>query len=281
MSEEEKKPAAEQPADSENEKQVKGNWNHFMPKGSANTSKMFEGRCNDLKGYIYDCANTAKAADMYTKTTREIIEYIGCTFKYSSDLVKGMESLVEPKIEEPEELPKDATALEKQKWDKRVDKLIDQKKWLKDATSQAYAIVWGQCSDALREKVKAHKDFSKAHKGPSGVLLLKVIKTEMFTFQTQKYRPQALHEAKKQFYMMRQEKYTSVQSYYESFMNTVKVIKHCGGDIGTDRSLVDKMLGGREWSIASASIIIDAEHLAKEKYLACAFVMGADKTRYG
>jgi hypothetical protein len=113
------------------------------------------------------------------------------------------------------------------------------------------------------------------------VLLLKVIKTEMFTFQTQKYGPQALHEAKKRFYMMRQEKYTSVQSYYESFMNTVEVIEHCGGDIGTDRSLVDEMLGGRERSIASATMMIDAEKLAKEKYLACAFVMGADKTRYG
>jgi hypothetical protein len=72
---------------------------------------------------------------MYTKTTREIIEYIGCTFKYSSNLVKGMESLVEPKIVEPDELPKDATALEKQKWDKRVDKLIDLEECLKDGTS--------------------------------------------------------------------------------------------------------------------------------------------------
>jgi hypothetical protein len=133
---------------------------------------------------------------MYTKTTREIIEYIGRTFKYSTDLVKGMESLVEPKIAEPEELPEGATALEKRKWDKRVDKLIDQEDRLKDATSRAYAIVWGQCSDALREKVKAHKDFKKAHEGPSVVALLKVIKTEMFTFQTQKYGPQALHEAK-------------------------------------------------------------------------------------
>jgi hypothetical protein len=29
-----------------------------------------------------------------------------------------------------------------------------------------------------------------------------------------------------------------VQEYYESFINTVKVIEHCGGDIGVDRSLV-------------------------------------------
>jgi len=185
MSNEEKKPATEPPADNENEKRTKGYRNRFSQKGSTSTSNTFEGRCDDLKGHIYDCANTTKAADMYTKTTREIIEYIGRTFKYSTDLVKGMESLVEPKIAEPEELPEGATALEKRKWDKRVDKLIDQEDRLQDATSRAYAIVWGQCSDALREKVKAHKDFKKAHEGPSVVALLKVIKTEMFTFQTE------------------------------------------------------------------------------------------------
>jgi hypothetical protein len=108
-----------------------------------------------------------------------------------------------------------------------------------------------------------------------------VIKTEMFTFQTQKYGPQAMHEAKRCFYMMRQDKHTSVQQYYESFINTVEVIEHCGGDIGTDRSLVTKILGGRDRAIASEAMIVDAEHQAKNKYLACTFILGADKTRYG
>jgi hypothetical protein len=113
------------------------------------------------------------------------------------------------------------------------------------------------------------------------IKLLQVIKTEMFTFQTLKYGPQAMHEAKHRFYMMRRDKHTSVQQYYESFVNTVKVIKHCGGDIGTDQSLVNEMLGGRDRAIASDASIADAERLAKEKYLACAFILGADKTRYG
>jgi hypothetical protein len=140
---------------------------------------------------------------------------------------------------------------------------------LKDITSRAYAIVWGQCSDALREKVKAHKEYKSAHDAGNVIELLKVIKTEMFTFQTQKYGPQALHEAKRRFYMMRQDKHTSVQQYYESFTNTVEVIEHCGGDIGTDRSLVTEALRGRDQAIASDAVIADAEQLAKEKYLSC------------
>jgi hypothetical protein len=203
MADADKKPESERPVESsgaaEAGKKGRGSRGRFLP-GKVNTTMTgtaFKGRCDELKNHIYDCANPSKAADMYMKTTREIIEYIGRTIKYSAVLVKGMELLVEPKIEEPDELPETASALEKRKWEKRVDKLIEQEDRLKDTTSRAYAIVWGQCSDALREKVKAHKDFHDAHEKTSVVALLKVIKTEMFTLQTQKYGPQALHEAKK------------------------------------------------------------------------------------
>jgi hypothetical protein len=37
----------------------------------------FEGKCEDLSGYVYDCADPKHAADMYTSTTKEIAEYIG------------------------------------------------------------------------------------------------------------------------------------------------------------------------------------------------------------
>jgi hypothetical protein len=47
-------------------------------------SPKFEGKCNDLKGHIYDCTNI-RQADQYTKTTKKISEYIGCTFKFGMD----------------------------------------------------------------------------------------------------------------------------------------------------------------------------------------------------
>jgi hypothetical protein len=146
---------------------------------------------------VYDCASAAKAADMYTKTTREIAEYVGREYKYSAILVKGIETLVEPVVPRPDELPDGASALDRRLWEKRVDKIVEQEERLKDITSRAYALVWGQCSESLCKKVKAHKDYAKAHEAGSVIELLKVVKTEMFTFQTQKYGPQAMHEAKR------------------------------------------------------------------------------------
>jgi hypothetical protein len=79
------------------------------------------------------------------------------------------------------------------------NKLIEHEDRLKDTTSRAYAIVWGQCSDDLWEKVKAHKGYNETHAKSSVVELLKIINTEMLIFQTQKYGPQAIHEAKRRF----------------------------------------------------------------------------------
>ena len=42
----------------------------------------FEGKCDDLSGYIYNCADPKQATDMYMSTTKEISEYIGRTYKY-------------------------------------------------------------------------------------------------------------------------------------------------------------------------------------------------------
>ena len=79
-------------------------------KGRANAPRApkFEGRCEDLKGHIYDCSDS-KQADMCTKTTREIAEYIGRTYKYGSDVRLAIENLEIPTIEEPEDPEAGAT----------------------------------------------------------------------------------------------------------------------------------------------------------------------------
>jgi hypothetical protein len=49
---------------------------------TTNETMKFEGKCDDLSRYIYDCADPKQAADMYTNTTKEISEYVGRTYKY-------------------------------------------------------------------------------------------------------------------------------------------------------------------------------------------------------
>ena len=47
----------------------------------AEKTTKFEGRCEAIAGHTYDCTNQRVAADTFTRTTKEISEDIGRTYK--------------------------------------------------------------------------------------------------------------------------------------------------------------------------------------------------------
>ena len=80
--------------------------------GAPPKEPKFEGRCSDLAGHIYDCANT-RQADVYAKTTREIAEYVGRTYTYGTDVKIAVEKLAIPTLNMPADPPTDATLSQK------------------------------------------------------------------------------------------------------------------------------------------------------------------------
>ena len=68
----------------------------------------FEGKCDDLSGYIYDCADPKQAVDMYTSTTKEISEYVGRTYKYGGEMRQVIMKLQKPTYDIPEDIPQDS-----------------------------------------------------------------------------------------------------------------------------------------------------------------------------
>jgi hypothetical protein len=75
------------------------------------------------------------------------------------------------------------------------------------------------------------------------------------------------------------------QAYLDKFQNCVEVIEHCGGNIGTDVGLVNETLSTASppitRSMATPGEIQAAEEYTREKFLACAFILGWDRIRYG
>ena len=61
----------------------------LQTKGFAPRAPKFEGKCADLKGHIYDCSDVSQS-DQYTKTTKEIAEYVGRTYTYHLRVAKPM-----------------------------------------------------------------------------------------------------------------------------------------------------------------------------------------------
>jgi hypothetical protein len=62
-----------------------GNHRHASKKPVIRQPNEFEGKCDELKGFIYDCSDDSRQADIFAETTREIAEYVGRTYRYGSD----------------------------------------------------------------------------------------------------------------------------------------------------------------------------------------------------
>ena len=82
----------------------------------------------------------------------------------------------------------------------------------------------GQYSDILQAKLEGVKGFSTLWESANRLALIKEIRDILFNFQDQKYAPQALHEAKQQFYIMLQGKTSTPQMYFEQFQIVVDVL---------------------------------------------------------
>jgi len=129
-----------------------------MPHNAHRQTK-FEGKCADLKGHVYDCS-TSKQADQFNKTTKEISEYVGRTYTYGGDTQLAIENLgiVEPP--EPDDPPEGATATKRHIWEKCVDEYVKRTTHMTENIKSIFSLVWGQCTDIMRQKIEALSDFA-------------------------------------------------------------------------------------------------------------------------
>lgn len=60
-----------------NRSSQEGNRHQAFKKPIIRQPKKFEGECDELKGFIYDCSDSREAEVLFAKTTGEIAEYVG------------------------------------------------------------------------------------------------------------------------------------------------------------------------------------------------------------
>jgi hypothetical protein len=74
-------------------------YNRFQQKRATTQEPKFDRRCEDIKGFVFYCAN-GKHANRYNITIRETTAYFGITYDYGGDimwLIKNEEKFVRMK----------------------------------------------------------------------------------------------------------------------------------------------------------------------------------------
>ena len=247
----------------------------------APSRQRFEGETDALKGHVYDLIGS-KSADLFITTTKHIAGYVGRTYTQGGDIRLAVENLTLPTLEGPT-APTTTDALTVAIFREEVKEFVKRTKKLEENVQLLWALVWGQASDAVCTKLEARRDHEDMRQRSAGVELLNAIKDLMYNVQELKYIPLAIHLARRHFYSSFQQRHVDAAHYLEQFNNRVDILERCGAALGEDPGTMRKVFEQEGIDPLTA----DEEQLqlvrakAREWYLALAFLMGADHTRFG
>ena len=165
--------------------------------------------------------------------------------KFGGDMRIAIETLEPPIFANPDDPPADANMATTELWKDSVKQLGKRINYFDKNTKTLYALVRGQCTDILQQKLESTEGFTSVWEEGQGISLLKMIKNITYSFQSQKYPGQSLFDAKKRFYNQVQGRTATVKEYFIQFQNLVDVIKHSGGNITDDNGMETFVLNGR------------------------------------
>ena len=135
-----------------------------------------------------------------------------------------------------------------------------------------FTVIWGQCSESMRAKVKSLPEYTEKENESDCVWLLKSIRGIMLRFEGQRYVFLSHSDALQNLCHFRQGIEMSLSTYLEEFQNLVDVYEHYGGSIGASPGLINAIKEGTDKEKTKA---------ARNKTLALSFLKGADRRRFG
>lgn len=191
-------------------------------KGGCDTktpTTKFTGNCPDLQGHLYDCSSY-KQADQYTSTTKHIAKYMGAEYKRGGDIRSTIEKETKCTIPLPTKPATNANALVTKIFNKQVDSYVERMEQLNENIQKAYSLVLGQWTKLMKSKIKQSNDWKTVSTKFNVIDLLAIIKAIIFNSKDQNYKTMSIHQAKSNFYYLRQGNSSNPQ-YLKRFNNVV------------------------------------------------------------
>ena len=130
--------------------------------------------------------------------------------------------------------------------------------------------MWGQCSDAMQTRIQESASYETVHRNKHAIGLIKIIKAISFNYQAHQEPVVALDSIKVEFYKLFQGKHQSVQEYYDTYKNMVKVNHELGAKVGLDKGLLEIIAVENNKTVTglSSTEADDYTKAGQERYLA-------------
>lgn len=261
----------------------KGERSRKWGRPSHNTT--FQGDHDELNGFLYTYDSNARA-NQFNKTTKKIAQWANKELMFSFDIEAAINDLEEQDTNDWKPTQTDAitSEIEKAIMNEEVKEYMLRKRTYKNNKAKIFAIVIGQCYEALKVKLEGQSDWLTIHKEKDLVKLLKSIKVWMLNQQGERNPVLSTYHSIASLFRMRQHRNEELPDFKRRFEAAVDVLEHIGVTFGGCLvSIADKILQqdfNKTRELATDDEANRAETRAFDKLMAVAFIHSVDKARF-
>jgi len=171
--------------------------------------------------------NSPGQADKYVKTTETILNYIQKNYKNGKDLKKALKQekefdfgFIEPQTEKSKI---DITTPTGFKYKLAMEAFFQCQNQYITNKSKAHAVIFGQCTLAVKNKLQSRKDWEEIEDSPFN--LLKALREITHNYQDSRYYIGTIATAIRSFFNIKQEKEESLVEFTKRFKNARIIMK--------------------------------------------------------
>ena len=237
----------------------------------------FKGDTEGMNANVFECFEEQTDRRQFAKTREALEAYAKKTLKFAEDLAPLFaDEMEEPQLELPLELDATASAVERAIWDQELREFVKRKGAFRGNLATIQAVILGQCSETMKDKLKCLGDFKAETKQNNCLWLLQQIRSITLQFDEKKNGFISIMNAQRSFLNCKQQTGQSPAAYRDDLRAWAITITQQGGSIAANYELIPAQdEDGNNRSEA------ERRSKAYEKTLAIALITGSDPSKYG
>ena len=241
----------------------------------------FRGDTAEMNGNVFECYEEQNDRRQYAKTVQALDAYAKQNMEYASNLAPLFaKEPTQPVVALPADVAageEGVSELRRLIFHEKIKQYVAKEEALESNLTSLHSVIWGQCSDEMKARVKTLADYKAKAVDNDCVWLLLQIRLITLRFDERMDGFMSIMDAHRSFLTCVQAPGQTVEEYADTLTGWANTIKTHGGTVMYNYKLIPE----KESTDSPARSVEDRQKLAYQRTLASALINGADPSRYG
>ena len=238
---------------------------------------VFKGATAEINGHVFQTSEEQPNRVQFKKTMEALEAYAKTKVTFFEDLAPLFAfTMGEPLVPLPADIPPDATPTVMMIQQERIKQWVQRSDTLVGYLANLYAVAWGQCSEAMKTRVRTLDGYQARAEANDCHWLLQRIRGVTMELREKRHRTSSSVEARLNFLSCKQQPSQTIAEFKATVKNWADAIRFHGGTVAENVQDVPEFdEDGNERTAQQW------EDIATEITMATVLLNGADRNTYG